>query len=238
MHLWQRASGWLVGIADVVLPSVCGNCRHIGAVVCADCIHQMDWVGEPLCQRCGRLVGQGVLCEKCRHSPPILNQIRSLFVFAQPLTKFIHQLKYKNKFGIARPLGELMAAHMPHWFINPDIIIPIPLHSARYRDRGYNQSELLAKPISKSHKLPLMSQALQRIRNTPPQAQLNAIDRQANVNGAFQVSGEAVKGQNILLIDDVYTTGATLSAAAHALLIAGAASVSGYCLAQAGRRFQ
>jgi ComF family protein len=199
----------------------------------------MIWVQEPVCQLCGCVgVGEGRVCGKCRHSPPALNQIRSLFIFADPLKKFIHQLKYEDKFGIARPLGNLMAQHMPPWQAEPTMIIPVPLHPDRYHERGYNQSELLAKQIAKKYDLPLMSHALQRIRNTPPQMRLNAVERQTNVKNAFQGKEVVVAGQQILLIDDVYTTGATLSAAAQALLTAGAVSVMGYCLAQANSRFQ
>ena len=118
------------------------------------------------------------------------------------------------------------------WKHDIDIVMPVPLHPDRFRERGYNQSELLAKAFADSAELPFETSSLFRSKYTKPQAGLKATTRRNNVQDAFSVLG-IVDGQRILLIDDVVTTGSTLSASADALLDAGAATVSAYCLARA-----
>lgn len=145
----------------------------------------------------------------------------------------IHKLKYQGMFGLADPLAALMVEAWPQWATAVDLVVPVPLHNERQKKRGYNQSELLARHFSDRLGLLMNSNILQRTRQTKPQVGLNISERLQNVQAAFRTEGEGTVGKNILLIDDVCTTGATLSAAANALLIGGAQSVSAYCLARA-----
>jgi len=173
-------------------------------------------------------------CSGClRHPLQPVEQIRAAVLFAGAVPDMIHQLKYNGRFALAEPLGDLMATAWPQWEAHTDLVIGIPLHPDRKRKRGYNQSDLLASHFGRRVGLPEDHLALQRVRNTPPQVGLNAADRQTNMTNAFYAERDKVAGKDILLVDDVCTTGSTLQAAAQALLDAGAKRVSGYCLARA-----
>lgn len=144
-------------------------------------------------------------------------------------------MKYEGYFALAQPLGEVMVEAWPNWQHQPDLVLPIPLHSRRKRERGYNQSKLLTDILEQELGLSTTTQALSRSRHTRPQIGLTADERRANVLGAFIAKPALVKGKRIMLVDDVFTTGSTLSAAAEALYMAGACSVSAYCLTTAAK---
>lgn len=175
----------------------------------------------------------GAPCAACVSRPLPLEQVRTAVFFEEPIQSLIHKFKYENTFALGSVLAGLMVQAWPAWQKPINLIIPIPLHQKRQRDRGYNQSEILARHLARQVHIPLDTHALQRVRYTQPQVHLSAAERQTNVAGAFTVQGSNFAGQHILLVDDVFTTGATLSAAAIALQNAGAAAVSGYCLARA-----
>ena len=190
----------------------------------------MPGVGEPLCWRCGRtrFIAEPV----CVSSFP-LQQVRAPLAYLEPLTRIIHEMKYKGFFALAKPLAHIMAASWPDWEHNPDTIVPIPLHRRRQKRRGFNQSALLAFHLGRQIDIPVNEQAMRRVKHTVPQIGLSPVERSENVLDAFLADSNQVKNKQILLIDDVYTTGATMSAAADALLASGAATVSAYCLARA-----
>jgi ComF family protein len=162
-----------------------------------------------------------------------LRQIRAATIFTDPITTIIHKMKYEGFFGLADLLADLMVEAWPRWQVVVDGIVPVPLHPDREKKRGYNQSALLAKRLGKQLGLVYAPGFLRRIRYTQPQVGLNAADRLTNVKDAFAVATGEVAGKHILLVDDVCTTGATMAAAAQALLAGGACSVSGYCVARA-----
>ena len=144
-------------------------------------------------------------------------------------------MKYEGYFALARPLGELMVAAWPRWEHQLDLVVPIPLHPQRKRKRGYNQSELLTDVLEQELDLPSLAAALNRSRHTRPQLGLTADERRANVLDAFTANRALVQGKRIMLVDDVFTTGSTLTAAAEALYQAGARSVTAYCLTTAAQ---
>lgn len=231
---WQNRARQIAGaFLSFVFPPVCANCRKVGEVFCFECVAAVAWMQEPICQKCGRLYKTNRICSICADRPLSLQQIRAAVLFADPVQSMIHKLKYESMFGLAEPLAALMVEAWPQWETAVDLIIPIPLHAERHKKRGYNQSELLARHFGQSLGLPMNTSALQRVRQTKPQVGLNISERQQNVQAAFCAEDEAIAGKNILLIDDVCTTGATLSAAADTLLLAGASTVSAYCLARA-----
>jgi ComF family protein len=161
-----------------------------------------------------------------------LKQIRAAVLFADPVSKLIHNLKYNGAFALAKPLAQMMADAWATWHMPVDLVLPIPLHAERERKRGYNQSTLLTRAFCNLAALAYAEDALQRTRFTTPQVGLTAVERLQNVQNAFQADAR-VAGKQVLLIDDVCTTGATMAAAAKALYAAGAQTVSGYCVARA-----
>jgi ComF family protein len=142
-------------------------------------------------------------------------------------------MKFDGLFALARPLADLMAEAWPKWRHPFDLAAPIPLHPDRLKQRGFNQSKLLLDALVKRLNWPAEPAALKRSRSTRPQVELGGRERWENVRGAFTADRDLVAGQRILLVDDVSTSGATLAAAAEALLDAGAASVSAYCVSLA-----
>jgi ComF family protein len=154
-------------------------------------------------------------------------------VHESKIQQAIWSLKYENGRPLAEPLGERLAQHLMHleWVI--DQIVPVPMHAHRQAERGYNQAQLLAEQLALHVALPCVPTALRRWRFTPSQVGLGRDERLANVKDAFAAEENLVKGQTILLIDDVYTTGATLSACAEALLAVGAAAVYGLTVSAA-----
>ena len=231
---WRQQVRHVVESAiNFVFPPVCVTCREIGDVFCASCQGAVVPVEPPLCARCGRsLPAPAHRCTGCRAQPPPLHQIRAAAYFSDPLATAIHHFKYEGLFALAEPLAALMTAEWPAWPVPHDVIVPIPLHAARERERGYNQSALLARHLSGQLGLPFEPEIVSRIRFTPPQTGLSRRERLANVGGAFRADRLRVRDRRVLLVDDVCTTGATLAAAAEALHHAGAASVSAYCLAR------
>lgn len=222
---------------DVFFPPVCALCGRVGVLLCPACAARLLPVAGAICRCCGRtMAGEAErshpLCRACRDAPPPLAQMRAPLRYAEPASSLIHRLKYEGYFALGRPLARLLVAGWPEWRPSPDLIVPIPLHPRRRFRRGYNQSELLARPLAEAVGVAYSATALRRTRHTPPQVGLGPEARAANVQGAFDAAPAQVAGRSVLLVDDVLTTGATMSAAAGALLAAGAASVSAYCLAR------
>ena len=145
----------------------------------------------------------------------------------------IHSLKYRNLKAVAPTLGQLLAQYMESVTVPGAVLVPVPLHKRRLRDRGYNQSELLAKEAGKRMSLPVMDALIIRTRNTPPQVSLSLEERMRNVEGSFACVGNA-QGQRFIVVDDVVTTGSTVSACAAVLKAEGAESVWGLALARQG----
>jgi len=159
--------------------------------------------------------------------------IRSLFPLNGVVRQAILQFKYQNVKVLAAPLAELMGEYLRMHRMYADTLVPVPLHPRRLRERGYNQSSLLAVELGRLTSWPVVEGALLRIKNTPPQTKTkSAEERRRNVAGAFSCLGRRLSGRCVLLIDDVCTSGATLDACATALKRAGAASVWGLTLAR------
>ena len=186
----------------------------------------------PLCDRCGRPLPGGGPCPLCRDWPGDIDGVRSVFRFDGAVRQAVHSLKYRNVKALAHPLAQLMAEYLACQRLPVDVVVPVPLHPARLRRRGYNQSQLLASELAGLASLPLVEGALRRTKDTPPQARSGGIEeRHGNVADAFACRGSEVRGRHCLLVDDVYTSGATLGACAAALKAAGAREVWGLTLA-------
>jgi competence protein ComFC len=172
------------------------------------------------------------MCSECLAQRPAYNALRSWGVYGGALRKAVIRLKYGRDMG----MGESLSKHLIElyndvgWEI--DLVIPVPLSRARFKKRGYNQAGLLALPLAYALGKPYQSTALERVRDTASQVQLDAHERRKNVENAFRAQSKWVNGKSILVIDDVTTTGSTIGACARALSEAGASAVFGMTLAR------
>ncbi|MEZ4673709.1 MAG: ComF family protein [Caldilineaceae bacterium] len=228
---------WLQRGLALLFPPQCVACRRPGWLLCPHCAQAVEPIREPICLQCGRPQASATKrCTGCRQWVDFpLVMMRVVAFHATPLREAIHALKYDNCPELAESLARYLYAtllQMP-WgqaYQEVDCVIPVPLHEARRQERGYNQSELLAQALCRRLPLPLQAAWLVRQRATASQVGLNAVERRANVAEAF-VASSAVIGKRVMLIDDVYTTGATLYACANALRAAGATAIYGLALA-------
>ncbi len=218
---------------DLLFPPHCIGCHQVGAWLCADCLAQVPRVEPPFCARCGDVVVADGLCARCRTAPLRIECIRSVVYSEGTLREAIHWLKYRGRTALAGPLGGLMVTYWMQHPMPADVVVPVPLHTARLRERGYNQAALLAHEMARRVGLVVDEQALVRWRITAPQVKLDARRREENVHDAFRCSGDALTGKQVLLIDDVCTTGSTLEACAVALYEGGARGVQALTLAHA-----
>jgi ComF family protein len=236
----------LSNLMDLIYPPRCGVCKvftwqskanHEGEEIgfCRDCYNAFEKVASPLCPMCGRpfSAGSGIdhTCENCLRKQPYYDIARAPYLYEGPLMTAIHDLKYAKKTHLAGSLGHLMASYAANWLGRADelLVMPVPLHPGRLRDRGFNQSLLLARHVASRLEARTDFLSLRRIRPTQPQTRLTSDERKKNVRRAFAVIEKTnLKGKSVLLIDDVATTGSTLSECARALKKAGVKEV--YCL--------
>jgi ComF family protein len=235
-------------VVDLLFPPRCVNCQHPGAWLCATCIDEIQAIEPPVCRRCGMPLdaqecafsvptsNAAFSCSRCQDRQSELSGLCAYGFHAGPLRQAIHELKYRDLRVLASPLGKLMAEGWTR--LRPqnediDVIVPVPLHSSRLRQRGYNQAALLARELGTEIGRPVVEDALVRIRATAPQVNLSAKERQENVRDAFRAVNSSLGGERVLLVDDVCTTGSTLEAACRALRRANALSVWACTLARA-----
>lgn len=175
---------------------------------------------------------QADACGRCLRKPPPLAQTHATFIYGFPLDRLLPRFKFHDGLVAGRLLSQWMHdACTP--LDRPDALIPIPLHRARLRQRGYDQALELARPLATSLGLPLRADLLLRTRHTPPQSRLGALQRRRNLRGAFEARERIALPRHVALIDDVMTTGATLHAAARTLLRAGVQRVDAWVCARA-----
>ncbi len=171
-------------------------------------------------------------CGACQQHPPAFHRALAPFVYAAPIDRLIQDLKYRQRLETARLLGARLADYVASRDPEIDVIVPVPLHAKRLRERGYNQSLEIARPVAEQLGLRLDYQSGQRTRATPPQTSLPPKARQRNVRNAFKVTG-SFKGARVAVLDDVMTTGHTVNAFATCLKKAGAKSIELWVVARA-----
>jgi ComF family protein len=204
-----------------------------GSFLCPDCLRKLPRLVAPLCPKCGRPQASGIVCPSCRQRQIEIDGIRSLFRFDEVIRKAIHQLKYRNLKAISPCLSELLADYLRSNSLPGEALVSVPLHPRRLRERGYNQSSLLARDLASRIELPVFEDCLIRVKQAGPQARAADVEeRRRNVADAFVCREEKVDGKQIILIDDVCTSGATLESCAVALKNKGAVSVWGLTLAR------
>lgn len=233
----------LARLVDLLFPPQCVSCDQIGYLFCPACSQEVQPAVGSSCQRCGRFQAKPVdRCGFClRIESWSLTWVRAAALLTEPLRTAIHAFKYEGREELAYALSRYLVAayHRPPWTeLSPplDGVVPVPLHIQRYHERGYNQAQLVATAFSRRMRIPLCDDLLQRTYFRSTQVGLTFEERQSNVENAFQAVRNP-SGKRLLLIDDVYTTGATLNSCARTLLDAGALSVYALTLAMPAQTY-
>jgi ComF family protein len=234
-----EVDGWADRLLRVVLPLrclLCGERGSSGRDLCAGCARDLA-VNAPCCPRCALpLETPAPLCGECIEREPPFASAWVPFRYEHPLDLLESRFKFRGDLAAGRVLASLMiereeVATPPR----PDVIIPVPLHVSRLRERGYNQALELARPLARALDIPLASHLLRRVRSTVAQTGLNATMRRRNLRDAFAATDEGSLPPHVALIDDVMTTGATVRECARVLRRAGASRVDVWALARAPR---
>jgi ComF family protein len=225
----------LAGVERWLLPAACLLCgepiseREADALICDLCRVRWRPIPHPVCNRCGQPSFRGLECRLCASWPTGLVRARSAVWLEESARQAVHQLKYEGWSRVAEAMAEAMRRLEP--LTGQVFLVPVPLGGRRQRERGYNQSERIAAALGAKGAIPVRADLLQRTRETRTQTALTPEARHANVAGAFRAG--PVPGLELVLVDDVFTTGATLAAAAAALAQAGAARVEAVTFARA-----
>ncbi|HHL39508.1 MAG TPA: ComF family protein [Deltaproteobacteria bacterium] len=241
--------GVFEGLADILLPRLCPLCARPlsgregtgrrGAVLCGRCFAAMPLIEGPLCSLCGRPfsspLGPDRPCSECAVDPPPYRRARSALFYEGAALDALHLFKYRGRVSLAAPLAALMAgAAREAAGGGADVVAAVPLHGSRLRERGFNQSLLLARAVAASMGARVDSRGLVRVAAGRPQVGLVRSERVRNVRGAFALAAPGgFSGRRVLLVDDVFTTGSTVAECARLLARAGA-EVSVATLARAG----
>lgn len=228
---WRR---WLRALLHSALPGRCLVCREPGAAgrdLCPACTAALPWMPHA-CIRCAQpLPTADPVCGACLRRPPPLDAVIAAFDYGFPVDRLLPRFKFHRDLAAGALLGACLAQATSH-ALRPAALVPVPLHRARLRERGYDQALELARVLARRHALPLRTDLLCRVRATAPQSRLDAKARRRNVRHAFAIQRLADAPAHVVLIDDVMTTGATLHAAAHALRRAGVRRVDAWVCAR------
>lgn len=238
----RATPGWIVAALDLVFPALCPACGAVlGAgrrdPLCGACWSAIQRIAPFHCGRCGAIEatfdGVGAAsCAACAADALPFDYARSAALYQGPLREAIHAFKFHGKRALARPLADLMVEECRDVLVGgAAVLVPVPLTRERRASRGFNQATLLAERVAREMGLAVKPGWLRRVRSTVAQSDLSAAERQTNVRGAFAASS-AVAGRHVVIVDDVFTTGATVRECARALRAAGAARVGALTVAR------
>ena len=228
----ETRSGFPERLEGFLWPNICPFCGKASREgICGRCRKELSEliVQEPRCMKCGKQVRyqEQEYCYDCMHTDHAFEQGVSLWLHKKPVSLSIYHFKYHNQRFFAKQYAhEIVKNHealIRRW--NPEILIPVPLHPARRRKRGYNQSELLAAELGKILGIPVANDAVKRVRNTRPQKTLDIRKRRQNLAKAFLPGRPSLCRERVLIVDDIYTTGNTIDAVAKTLKQAGVQKV-------------
>ena len=224
VNLLARAKVLAGRAVNHLLTQDCLLCGQTGGgeILCRACADDLPRLPSPRCPCCALPTAAGELCGRCLAHPPHYDRTLAAFNYGFPLDKLIQSFKYGHRLALAAYLGRELARLAPD--VAADLIVPLPLHPSRLRERGFNQALELARPVAVTLGLPLDSRICTRIRHTPAQAGLPWKKREQNIRGAFHCACD-LSGRRILLVDDVMTTGASLDECARTLKLHGASEV-------------
>jgi len=239
---WRAWVAWGRRLTHACLPSECLLCGGpaSGEVpnLCRSCAGEL-LRNDPCCPVCalpfGQAVGHSGLCRACSRRPPPFVRVVAPFLYTGGIRDLVIRLKFRGELAAARTLGALLVEHVPaRGETAPRAILPVPLHPARLRGRGFNQAVEIARPLARALHRPLLAHEVERRRATAPQSELDtALARRRNVRGAFRVGGRVARLRDVAIVDDVMTSGATLGEMARALRRAGIERVSVWVCARA-----
>lgn len=203
-------------------------------LICPGCAAKLAYVSQPACYRCGKPLDneRTEYCADCAKERHEFIQGRAVFRYEGPLRGLLYRYKYANRRDYTEFLATQAAGRHAAWAvkIQPDLVIPVPLAKKRMRQRGYNQAELCARRFAQLAGLPFDAGLLVRTRNTVPQRELSAKERKNNLKNAFKINRNVVNLKRVLLVDDIYTTGSTIDAAALVLKQSGVKEVYFLCI--------
>lgn len=219
---------WMWNAIDWVFPPHCLGCGVEGEIICSDCYATIKRVPSNVCPYCNAYVSTSGHCPNCGNRKPAYSKFRAFAFYGGVIREAVHHLKYQNDIGIARILAGYLLKVIQAETWEFDLVIPVPLSRSKEEQRGYNQAERLARPVAEALKMPISTEGLKRIREKASQVDLDVNSRRENVRGVFEADPAIVKGKRILLIDDVFTTGATLESASQALKDANSGLI--YCV--------
>lgn len=234
-------------LLELVFPPACALCERIGTeLICTDCREQFQFIEPPYCQHCGRPLSESaqraVVCGECRQNIPRFDAARAVGLHTQALREAVLKFKFGRRQRLVEPLAQLLAQRISAETSRPNGLawsqlnglVPVVLHPQRRGWRGFDQAILLSRRLSALTEIPCLENVLVRTKNTMPQIGLSPARRRQNVRGAFEVIDERViTGGSFLLIDDVYTTGSTMNAAAQVLRKSGAETIYALTLTRA-----
>ncbi len=230
---------WTENLGAILTPHVCilcGDDAGTGLDLCPGCRADLPYLRRP-CQVCGRpLAATQATCGRCLRRPPRYHRSRIPFHYASPVDRFVQALKFEGQLQHARLLGELLAAAgevIP--VARPQLLLPVPLHPRRLRQRGFNQALEIARICGRRLHIPVTAGACERIRDTRPQTDLSGAERRRNVRDAFRVIRTTSLPPHVAIVDDVVTTGQTVSELARVLRRHGVTTVEVWAVARAGR---
>ncbi|MCB1938488.1 MAG: ComF family protein [Rhodocyclaceae bacterium] len=231
--LSNRPAQWRSRLAPVwnaLLPAHCIVCAlpSGGAPMCTPCRGELP-AATPGCPRCAVPGTAGVLCGHCQRRLPAFDWVVAGFTYAFPVDQLIQRLKYAHDFAVAQAFSRVLIDRIERPAV--DLLVPVPLHRSRLRERGFNQAVEIARPVARAWGRPLALSEVQRVRPTVAQAGLSRKVRRANLRAAFGCT-RALDGLRVLMVDDVMTTGATLDALARCLKQHGAAEVGALVVAR------
>lgn len=208
---------------------LCGSMNHHG-VWCEACDAAMPYLKQPHCPICALPTPLGQVCGHCLKSPPLFTCTVAAFAYQFPLDKLVQAMKYREQLALSELFAEKLLLRIDRDKL-PDYLIPMPLHPAKLKRRGFNQAQLIAEKLAREIERPLLSHACHRLRDTPSQTTLPWNERRKNMHGAFACEMD-LSEKHVVLVDDVLTTGASLNALADAVQKRGATQVSTWVISR------
>ena len=228
-------------LVNAVLPPACPMCGRPApftggsrADICPDCMRTVSYVSEPVCLKCGKPVESDEMeyCSDCSKKKHIYDQACAVYEYSRSIKDSIYRFKYHNKREYARiyakQIKDKCGGMISAW--SPDVLIPVPIHSSRLKERGFNQAQLIAEELEHLTGILTDCESLVRVVKTVPMKELDNVQRVKNLQNAFQADKKVVRYKKVLIVDDIYTTGATFDACAAALKQAGVQKVYGVSL--------